>query len=352
MGQLTPTDLGLFAIFAIVLTGPFVNKKIEHNLELFLFVMGVFSVTIAGVWEVKLIEEAVTEPILKGIVPAVLIAGLLFHFGRKYAERAMNSILTRISLKIVVFTITIILGLISSIITAIIASLLLVELMNLLPLNRNTRINLVIVACFSIGLGAALTPVGEPLSTIAITKLQGEPFHATFLFLFHLLGEYIVPGVIAMGILSLFFARDKGAEKETIVTADGERLNEVWIRGLRVYAFVMALILLGGGFKIIIDKYFATVRAEVLYWFNMVSAILDNATLTAAEIAPSLKITQIKSALMALLISGGMLIPGNIPNIISANKLGITSKEWARLGVPVGLILMGIYFVIIFVLKF
>ncbi len=29
-----------------------------------------------------------------------------------------------------------------------------------------------------------------------------------------------------------------------------------------------------------------------------------------------------------------MLIPGNIPNIISAGKLGITSKEWARLGVP------------------
>jgi predicted cation transporter len=45
-----------------------------------------------------------------------------------------------------------------------------------------------------------------------------------------------------------------------------------------------------------------------------------------------------------------MLIPGNIPNIISAGKLGITSKEWARLGFPLGVISMAIYFVVIFVL--
>ena len=47
-----------------------------------------------------------------------------------------------------------------------------------------------------------------------------------------------------------------------------------------------------------------------------------------------------------------MLIPGNIPNIISAGKLGITSKEWAKLGVPLGLIAMLIYFVWIFYIPF
>ena len=54
---------------------------------------------------------------------------------------------------------------------------------------------------------------------------------------------------------------------------------------------------------------------------------------------------------MALLISGGMLIPGNIPNIISASKLHITSKEWAKFGAPFGIVMMGIFFVILFVLK-
>ena len=83
----------------------------------------------------------------------------------------------------------------------------------------------------------------------------------------------------------------------------------------------------------------------------MASAVLDNATLAAAEIGPILSEFQIKSMLMGLLISGGMLIPGNIPNIISASKLDITSKEWARLGVPLGLVSMTIYFVILFVFK-
>jgi predicted cation transporter len=75
----------------------------------------------------------------------------------------------------------------------------------------------------------------------------------------------------------------------------------------------------------------------------MVSAILDNATLTAAEISPQMVTQQVRAVLMGLLISGGMLIPGNIPNIIAANKLGIRSRTWARIGVPLGLILMVLF---------
>jgi predicted cation transporter len=85
--------------------------------------------------------------------------------------------------------------------------------------------------------------------------------------------------------------------------------------------------LLGDGFKPIILEYLIKVPSVALYWINMASAVLDNATLAAAEIGPVLNEFQIKSVLMGLLISGGMLIPGNIPNIISASKLGITSKE-------------------------
>lgn len=80
----------------------------------------------------------------------------------------------------------------------------------------------------------------------------------------------------------------------------------------------------------------------------MISAILDNATLTAAEISSKMITSQISAILMGLLISGGMLIPGNIPNIISASKMKIKSREWARLGIPLGLVIMIVYFVIIF----
>ena len=352
LAGVTAVDIGLALVVLAVLVGPFAVKRIEHNLEAFLFVMGILSVTIAGAWEMNLIFEAVKEPVVKGIVPAVLVAGLAFHYGRTKAQIAMSHILDRVSLQAVVFVTIVALGLASSVITAIIAALLLVELVNCMPLERRDKVNLVIVACFSIGLGAVLTPLGEPLSTIAIAKLQGPPYNAGFFFLFDKLGVYVIAGVLALGALGVLLTA-KAARQECVASApDTESLRDVAVRALKVYVFVMALLLLGAGMKIIIDKYFTAIPSQLLYWVNMVSAILDNATLTAAEIAPSLSIGQITAALMGLLIAGGMLVPGNIPNIISANKLGITSKEWARLGVPLGLVLMLVYFVWIFYVPF
>jgi len=348
-------------------------KKIEHNLEVFLFVMGILAVTISSFynketlisalgytehqaeligWNQEIIMEAIKEPVVKGIVPAVLVAGLLFYYGKASVQKAMNSITKTVPVKVIVFLIVVILGLFSSVITAIIASLLLVELMNCMPFDRQTKINLIIIACFSIGLGAVLTPVGEPLSTIAITKLQGEPFNAGFFFLFNQLAIYIIPGCIAMGLLAMFFTGKAKAMECMAAQEDDGGLKDVVIRAIKVYVFVMALLLLGGGMKVVIDKYILGISPAILYWVNMISAILDNATLTAAEISPAMSMVQIQAVLMGLLIAGGMLIPGNIPNIISAGKLGISSKEWAKLGVPLGLILMAVYFVWIFYIPF
>lgn len=349
--MVSTVDMGLFGIFLLVLLCPFFIKKVEEQLEAFLFVMGVSAVTIANAWHMELVMEAIEEPIIKGIVPAVLIAGLIFYYGRSYAKRIMDVLLDKIPLKILVFIIVVVLGLAASLITAIIAALVLVEVVSLMPIDRKTKINLTIVACFSIGIGAALTPVGEPLSTIAITKLQGPPYHAGFTFLLDTVGMYIIPGILAFGVLSTIVVGKKTTEREIDVFAKGgETLRDVVMRGAKVYLFVMALLLLGSGFKIIIDTYLIHIPAMILYWVNMSSAVLDNATLTAAEIGPSMEIGQIKAILMGLLVAGGMLIPGNIPNIISANKLGITSKEWARTGVPIGLVAMLVYFGWIFYL--
>ncbi|HEY9246465.1 MAG TPA: DUF1646 family protein, partial [Candidatus Methanoperedens sp.] len=222
-------------------------------------------------------------------------------------------------------------------------------------LNRKTMVNLTIIACFAIGLGAALTPIGEPLSTIVIkTKLKED-----FFYLADLLGVFIIPGVLAFGLLGIFFAsrKEKQESKEEIVSTDEthEKIKDVLLRAAKVYVFVMALVLLGTGFTPIIEWYVTRMSGEALYWVNMVSAILDNATLAAAEVDISMIVPdapdpaiKIKSVLMGLLISGGMLIPGNIPNIISANKLGITSKEWAKLGVPLGVVTMLAYFIILY----
>lgn len=53
---------------------------------------------------------------------------------------------------------------------------------------------------------------------------------------------------------------------------------------------------------------------------------------------------RIRAALIALLLAGGMLVPGNIPNIIAAGRLGIKSRDWARAAVPLGAALLTAYF--------
>jgi len=304
----------------------------------------------------ELIKLAAEEPIIKGIVPAVLIAGFIFLYGQKAFKSFMDGLVKRMNLGVIIFVSTLVLGLICSVITAIISSLFLCEIANTLPLDRKNKINYVIIACFAIGLGAVLTPLGEPLSTIAITKLQGPPLYeggpgnAGFLYLFDQLGVLIILGVLLCSIFAMYFIKGTSGKVEQMGSTEEGSIKEVIIRTLKVYAFVAALFLLGAGMEVLIFKYFTKIPDYVLFWVNMISAILDNATLTAAEISKALTQKQINAALYGLLISGGMLIPGNIPNIISAGKLGITSSEWARLGVPFGLVLNALYFVVVFIL--
>jgi predicted cation transporter len=363
--------IGLFIIFLVVLIGPFRIKIIEQNLEAFLFVCGVIALTISGFvvglefqgkpvhtgWTLEIVKEGLTAPlkiaelygIPIGIVQIVLIVGLIIYKWHEPIHKAIRTMAEKLSLKVMVFILVAVLGLFSSVISAILSAIILVEMVNALPLTRKSKIDLTVIACFSIGLGAALTPLGEPLSTIAISKLSGPPYNAGFDYLLRLLGIYIFPGVVAYGIVGMFLL-GKVELKDTGIKAEEykETLKDVIMRAVRVYIFIMALVFLGDGFKPLIIEYFTKVPSEALFWVNMVSAILDNATLTAAEIGPALTEVQIKAALMGLLIAGGMLIPGNIPNIISANKLGITSKEWARLGVPLGLVAMLVYFIILY----
>jgi predicted cation transporter len=42
------------------------------------------------------------------------------------------------------------------------------------------------------------------------------------------------------------------------------------------------------------------------------------------------------------------LATGNVPNIVGAKKLSMRSSEWARVGLPLGLMMLGIYFAVLF----
>jgi len=346
--------IGLIIIIMLVLILPFLSKIVEHNLEYFLFIMGLAAVLVAGVLSTGLVREIMSNHLLYLITGAVLIAGLLFKFLRKSVDRLITKLLRRMSLQILVVIVIVLLGLASSIITAIIASLLLVEILHCMPLSRKEKVRINILACFSIGLGAVLTPIGEPLSTIVTSRLGGD-----FWYLFRLLGIYILPGTMVFGLLSVFVLRGRRKPQQNGMALNvdeekslmlEEKYKEVFLRAFKVFVFVLALELLGAGFKPVIDTYIAGLNGRFLFWGNMISSILDNATLAAAEISPIMTQMQIRAILMGLLISGGMLIPGNIPNIISASKLRIKSKEWAIFGAPLGFAVMVVYFAILFVL--
>ena len=52
---------------------PFLFKKAEEELEIFLFVCGIAAVSVSGLWSGHLLLEAVKEPVL--ISAAVLVLG-------------------------------------------------------------------------------------------------------------------------------------------------------------------------------------------------------------------------------------------------------------------------------------
>jgi predicted cation transporter len=332
--------LELLLICLLVLFLPLLSKFVENNLEIFLFAMGLLAAVISGVLSFTLFFEAATDPILISI--AVLVAGLLLKWLQSFFEKIILGIFNMLPSRLFIGLSIILLGVVSSVITAIIAALVLVIVSNTLKLNRKSQVLFVILSCFSIGLGAALTPIGEPLSTIAIAKLNEE-----FFYLLKLIGPNILVAILLLGMLGSLVITPQMDEQKSRTKTTEESYDEIINRTLKVYFFVMGLTFLGASFEPLINEYFLGLDPAYLYWVNMISMILDNATLTAAEISPEMNDLTIRAILLGLLISGGMLIPGNIPNIIAANKLKITSKEWAIYGLPIGVIMMSIFYVVL-----
>ncbi len=338
-----PALIGLGLIMGLVLVLPFSVRWVEEELEAFLLVMGCLAVSISRQWTGHLVMESLSEPLK--ISCAVLLFGFAFRRFRGAIAVGVRRLSTKLGLPVFFFALVVVLGLASSVLTAIVAALVLVEAISALRLDRKTEISLVILACYSIGLGAVLTPIGEPLSTITTARLAGPPHHADFFFLAKLLWPWILPGIVVLGALAArqgkgIVARSKGLSQDAP--------EDVWTvvrRALKVYVFVAALVLLGRGLSPLVERWLIRMPESVLYWANISSAALDNATLAAAELSPRMDIDRIRAVLIALLVSGGMLIPGNIPNIISAEKLGIKSREWARAAIPLGLVMMTVYFV-------
>lgn len=332
--------LTLIVLAALFL--PFLWHKAEEQLEIFLFCLGLLAATASHCWSWELVKEAITHPIT--ITLAVLITGILFNYFRDKITMFIASVASKFGLKKTIFFAVLILSFLSSITTAIIAALVLCEVVACLRLNRKDCLKVIVMGCFGIGMGAVLTRIGEPLSVIVIDKLSGAPHHAGFFFLLKLLWPYILPAIF-------FFAykasRIGGEQNKTKLHLEKETYVDILIRAAKIYLFIMALVLFGEGLSPLARATIQKLPPNILYWANSLSAILDNATLAAAEIVPEMTKAQIEFLLLALIVSGGFLIPGNIPNIICASKFKIKSSDWARRALPLGIGVMLIFFIIL-----
>lgn len=342
--------LSLVTVLTLLL--PFVLRLVNDHIELFFLIVGLAAVTISGVWSLELVLDAVKAPLTVGGLPVgifqvVIVFGLLIHYFNQRLYPPITRLFEKLSPGLFYFLMVLLLGLFSSILSVIVTAVILSEVLLVLPIKREDKIKIAVFSCFSIGLGAGLTPIGEPLSTIMVYKLSGPPYYADFLFPLRTFGIYIIPGIIVLALAASILLGRNASRHYVESEPYSESVKGIVLRALKVYIFISALILLGDGLKPLFELLLNHVPPLALYWINLLSAFLDNATLTAIEINPNLALSQIISAIIALLISGGILIPGNIPNIVAAARLRISSKEWAIIGVPLGLSLMVLYFIVL-----
>jgi predicted cation transporter len=296
------------ALLGLLLIGPVVSRAIEEHIELFFLASGLLAMTLADAWRWEVAIRAAEVPL--GITLTVIAADVIFGRARRQMDRALGWIQARVE--------------------------------RLMRPEPRARVRVTVAGCFAIGLGSALTPLGGPLSTLAASGL-GMSFGG----LFAMLAPYVLPGMLACAIVAGLFANgDDGtsaAAAVPTVVLIRESAVRALIRGLKVYGFIAGLVLVGEAFAPLAARYVPMFGQSALYWANTLSAMMDNATLVALEIH-AIDPARARAAIIALLVAGGMLIPGNIPNIVAAAVLRIGAGDWARIGIPMGLVLLGIYF--------
>jgi predicted cation transporter len=253
---------------------------------------------------------------------------------RDYLDQLFRRLIRLLHPRLVCFCLAITLGFLAAFITPVVSALVFVEAISLLRCDRWVEIAATVFACFAIGFGAGLTPLGMPGIAVVLRSL-----HADFWYLAHLLGPFIVVGVTLAAIPILFLPFASSKSLHATEEKDSWRLV-LLIRPGKVYVFIVGLVALSDGLRPLVDAYIPRLPYGLLFWMNTISAVVNNSTLAVVEIGPSLSMNQQRAALLGLLISGGALVTGNIPNIVAASRLGITSREWATIGLGTGALLL------------
>ncbi len=338
--------LGLIVINLLI--WPLTSRWVESHLEIFLLGVGAAAVTVSGNWNVDFVYETLQYPVNVAFI--VLVVSVIFNNYSRYIFRILFVFFKALepcySFALLIFT----LGLVSSLISVTVAALVLAEVLKVVNLEHQKTVHITVFACYAIALGAVLTPLAEPMGLIINNTLSGAPYHADFFFLARHFSGWILPALVALAVAAGYTARNAGAGLQMYIREDKENYSSVLRRTWHIYMFVAALHLISTGLRPLAQSTITHLGGKVLFFANAVSVIIDNTTLAAIEIVPTISPADLTYMVIGLAAFGSMLVQGNLPNIVAAEKLGIKSREWARIAVPTGLVLMGGYFIALCIL--
>ncbi len=333
--------LGLVVLNLLV--WPLKSKWVENHLELFLLILGAAAVTISGMWSKEFIYDALNSPINVAFI--VLVVSIIFNYYSRYIFRVLFILFRFFEPKYSFAILVFLLGITSSVFSVTVAALVLAEVLQVVNLEREQTVKVTVYACYAIGLGAVLLPLAEPLGLVIYKELAAGPHQADFFFVLKHFFWWIVPGILLMALAAGYTVRNANAQVELHIREDKEDTRSMLRRTWHIYLFVAALTLISTGLRPFADATIARLSGKILFWANSVSVIIDNATLAAIEVTPEVSIPNLMYMVIGLAAFGSMLVQGNLPNIVAAEKLGIKSREWARVAVPAGAVLMSGYFI-------
>ncbi len=331
-----------------LLVWPFLSRWVESHLEIFLLIIGAAAVTVSGGWSVDFIYQTLQYPVNVAFI--VLVVSLIFNNYSRYIFRILfaffKELEPRYSFAILIF----LLGMTSSLVSVTVAALVLAEVLKVVNLEKEATLRITVFACYAIGLGAVLSPLAEPMGLVINSALAGPPHYADFFFLLRNFFWWITPAIVLLAVAAGYTARNAGSTVQMQIQEDKETYASMMRRTWHIYLFVAALNLISTGLRPLAQSTITHLSGKILFFANAVSVIIDNATLAAIEIVPTISHRNLIYMVIGLAAFGSMLVQGNLPNIVAAEKLGIKSREWARIAVPTGLVLMLGYFIVLAIL--
>ena len=334
-------------VVANLLVWPLTSRWVESHLEIFLLMIGAAAVTISGGWSVDFIYETLQYPVNVAFI--VLVVSVIFNNYSRYIFRVLFAFFRKLEPQYSFALLVFLLGITSSLVSVTVAALVLAEVLKVVNLERSSTVRITVFACYAIGLGAVLTPLAEPLGLIINNALTGAPHFADFFFLMRHFFVWIAPAILLLSAAAGYSARHAGTTMQMHIREDKETYGSMLRRTWHIYMFVAALNLISAGLRPLAQSTITHLGGKVLFLANAVSVIIDNATLAAIEIVPTISMNDLIYMVIGLAAFGSMLVQGNLPNIVAAEKLGIKSREWASIAVPTGLVLMGGYFIVLWI---